>query len=96
MSDDPRDPVLNNEEVSLFTLMRDEVILDLRTDSVSPPFTWHCHAVFGDGGHERFVSKISALDAYMQAYAVFVDRKLRGLPVYSTNVLKRRKKQGLS
>lgn len=89
------DPDLTPIEGKLFELMRDLAITSIVAFAHNHPPSWRCTVELSDGTPLLFNSKVSALDAYMQAYNDILTRKLEGEPIYTREGAAVRKKLGL-
>lgn len=88
------DLVLTDNEFGLFELMRDGVITRL-TRIQSQPAIWRCTVSPHTDMLRQFESKISALDAFMQARVHVIALKLSGADIYSFRAHQKRKELGL-
>lgn len=88
--------VLTDNENGLFELMRDGVITDLTRIGFQPN-VWRCtvHSA-SETVVKHFESRISALDAFMNARVYILTEKLEGREVYSWPVRAKRKELGLA
>jgi hypothetical protein len=92
MTDDDLTP----EESRLFQLMADGVITDIRNQGGLGAWQYSCTVSIHSAVSERvFYSKISALDAYLQAVAFITASALEGKVIYAPGVRGRRKRLGL-
>lgn len=91
------EPELDKTELSLFSLMRDGVITGIAVAEGDG-----CWVVQGKlplttttDNRFAFTSKISALDAYMKAYAHISTLRLEGKEIYTPEVKRKRCRMGL-
>lgn len=87
--------VLTDNENGLFELMRDGVITNLTEIHVGPS-TYRCTTNTVCEGVTHFESKISALEAFMQARTHIITLKLEGRDVYRFSKRTKRKELGLA